>query len=202
MKLNISHGWIKLLILGLVIFMTACSLTSNPSLAPTPNPTFTPTPTVRVPLVVTPSPKLESRCEDLSGTLEIQILVGPAEAVGLEPFAVGEIPFSVLTEGGTYRVQGGGPISYQEVLAEEWGTYTVSLEMDTTIDGQCGGDTGSEALHMTIESTGEQMLEVRADGFSGDYPWSGTSMVNLTFPLEDGNTQTGEGRAFVLHLDK
>ena len=201
MKRNLSHGWVKLSFLSIVMLVMACSLTSTPSLAPTPTPTLTPTPTIVVPLAATPSPKLESRCADLSGTLEIQVLVGPAEAVGLEPFAVGEIPFSVLPEGGTYRVQGGGPISYQEVLAEEWGTYTVSLEMDTTIDGQCGGDTGSEALHMTIESTGEQMLEVRAEGFSGDYPWSGTSMVNLTFPLEEGSKQSGEGRAFILHLN-
>lgn len=197
MKLNIRHGLAKLSILSIVIFVMACSLTSNPSLTPTP----TPTSTVVVPLVVTPSPKQESRCEDLSGTLEIQVLVGPADAAGLEPFAVGEIPFSVQSEGGTYRVQGGGPISYQEVLAEEWGTYTVSLEMDTTIDGQCGGDAGSEALNMAVEMTGEQLLEVRADGFSGDYPWSGTTTVDLTFPLEEGNMQAGEGRAFILHLN-
>lgn len=197
MRLNLRNGSITLAIFSIVIFMMACSLTSTPSLTPTP----TPTSTVVVPLLATPSPKPESGCEDLSGTLEIQVLVGPAEAAGLEPFAVGEIPFSVLAVGGTYRVQGGGPISYQEVLSEEWGTYTVSLEMDTTIDGQCGGDVGSEALDIAVEMSGEQLLEVRAEGFSGDYPWSGTSMVNLTFPLEEGHMQSGEGRAFILHLN-
>lgn len=199
MKRYKSHGWVMVSILCLVIFMMACSLVSSPSLPPTPTPTSTPT--VVIPLVVTPSPSVESRCDDLSGTLEIQVLVGPADAAGLEPFAVGEIPFSVQAEGGIYRVQGGGPISYQEVLTEEWGTYTVSLEMDTTIGGQCGGDAGSEALNMAVEMSGEQLLEVRADGFSGDYPWSGTSMVDLTFPLEEGNMQAGEGRAFILHLN-
>ena len=197
MRLNLRNGSIMLAIFSIVIFMMACSLTPNPNLTPTPTSTLT----VVVPLIVTPSPKPESRCEDLSGTLEIQVLVGPAEAAGLEPFAVGEIPFSVLAEAGTYRVQGGGPISYQEVLSEEWGTYTVSLDMDTTIDGQCGGDARSEALNIAVEMSGEQMLEVRADGFSGDYPWSGTTTVDLTFPLEEGNMQEGEGRAFILHLD-
>ncbi len=201
MKRNLSHGWVKLSILSLVIFTMACSLFSAPGMSPTSTPTPSPTPTIIIPHAITPSPKLESRCDGLSGTLEIQVLVGPAEAAGLEPFAVGEIPFSVQAAGRTYLVQGGGPISYQEVLTEEWGTYTVSLAMDTTIDGQCGGDAGSEVLNMAVEMSGEQLLEVRAEGFSGDYPWSGTSMVDLTFPLEEGNTQAGEGRAFILHLN-
>ncbi len=119
----------------------------------------------------------------------------------MEPFAVGEIPFSVQDEGGIYSVQGGGPISYQEVLEEAWGTYTVSLDMDTTINGQCAGDAGSEQLHMNIEMSGDQLLEVRADGFSGDYPWSGTTMISLDFPMEEGNMQSGEGWAFLLHLN-
>jgi hypothetical protein len=197
MKRNRSYGWVAVSILSIVFSLMACSLFSAPSMVPAPSPTST----VTIPLIVSPSPSVESRCEGLSGTLEIQVLVGPAEAAGLEPFAVGEIPFSVLAEGGIHRVLGGGPISYQEVLEEEWGTYTVSLEMDTTIDGQCGGDAGSEALSMAVEMSGEQMLEVRADGFSGDYPWSGTTTVDLTFPLEDGNMQEGEGRAFILHLN-
>jgi len=197
MRLNLRHAWVTLAILSPVIFALACSLTSNPGLTPTP----TPTATITVPLLLTPTSELESRCKNLSGTLEMQVLVGPAETAGMEPFAVGEIPFSVQDEGGIYTVQGGGPISYQEVLEEAWGTYTVSLDMDTTISGQCAGDAGSEQLHMNIEMSGDQLLEVRADGFSGDYPWSGTTLISLDFPMEEGNMQSGEGWAFLLHLN-
>ena len=55
---------------------------------------------------------------------------------------------------------------------------------------------------MTAEMNGEQMVEVRADGFRGDYPWNGTHTLNLSFPLEDGAMVEGEGGAFVLHLSK
>ena len=64
------------------------------------------------------------------------------------------------------------------------------------------GDEGSEKLNFVIDMSGEQMLEVRAEGFSGDYPWSGSHQSNLSFPLEEGSTAEGEGWAFVLHLNK
>lgn len=195
-----SQGWVMFWILSFMIVMVACSQTSDPSLPPTATPTPTP-PGGGGPLLE-PTPEVVSRCQGLSGELEMLVLVGPAEAAGLEPFAVGVIPFTVQSNGGVHSIQGGGPIFYQEVLAEEWGTYTVRLEMDTTIGGECVGDEGSEKLNFVIDMSGEQMLEVRAEGFSGDYPWSGSHQSNLSFPLEEGSTAEGEGWAFVLHLNK
>ena len=55
-------------------------------------------------------------------------------------------------------------------------------------------------VNMTVETCGEQMVEIRADGFSGDYPWSGKHMLNLTFSLESGLSAEGESWAFILHL--
>jgi hypothetical protein len=132
----------------------------------------------------------------------MQILVGPSEAVGMEPVAVGDIPFSVVSEGEEYIVQGGGAISYQEVLEREWGTYTVSFEMEGMLSGECSGDIGNEKLNVTAEMSGEQLVEVRAEGFQGDYPWSGSQEFNLSLPLEDGAVSEGEGWAFVLHLNE
>ena len=136
-------------------------------------------------------------CENLSGALEMQILVGPAEAVGLEPVAVGSIPFSVTTGNGAYLVQGNGPIAYEAQLQEAWGTYTVTLDMDAEVTGEC---LASEMLDLTVTASGNQMVEVRAEGFSGDYPWEGTQTLNLSFPLEEGVSVEGEGWIFILHL--
>ncbi|MBN2044652.1 MAG: hypothetical protein JW757_06510 [Anaerolineales bacterium] len=141
-----------------------------------------------------------NRCSGLSGALEMQILVGPADAVGLPPVSMGEIPFSVVPEGEVYLVQGEGSVSYQETLTEAWGTYSVSFNMEGALFGECKGEPGNEALDITVEMSGEQMVEVRADGLQGDYPWSGTQSLDLSFPLEDGAAQEGEGWTFVLHL--
>ena len=99
-------------------------------------------------------------------------------------------------------VQGSGDISYQQVLEKEWGTYTVSLDMNATVSGECSGSAGSEELHMILEVSGNQMVEVRAEGFEGDYPWSGTHELELIFPLEEGTSAEGEGWAFILHLNE
>jgi hypothetical protein len=128
------------------------------------------------------------------------VLVGPAEVVGLEPFAVGEIPFSVQSDGGTYTVDGGGEISYQEVLSADCVTYTFSLNMESTLQGVCAGEDGSEEMTISIEMSGNQMVEVRATGFQGDYPWEGTHQLNLSFPLEDGAKYEGEGWSCILHV--
>ena len=132
----------------------------------------------------------------------MQVLAGPAAVVGMEPFAVGTIPFSVVTNGQSNTVQGNGAISYQQVLEKEWGTYTVSLDLNVTVSGECRGNAGSEVLNMTVEVSGDQMVEVRAEGFEGDYPWSGTHELELTFPLEEGASAEGEGWAFILHLNE
>ncbi len=129
----------------------------------------------------------------------MRVLVGPAEVVGLEPFAVGNIPFAVTTGEEPYVVQGGGPISYADVLAEQWGTYEVTLNLQTTINGQCLEGASGEELQMTLGMTGEQMVEVTAEGFHGEYPWAGTASFDVSFPLVEGATVQGEGWAFVLH---
>jgi hypothetical protein len=200
--------WVKLATVAIIILMMACStistLSPTPTTSPSSSPIVSPTPTPTKVNQGAPEVQLSptaSKCEGLSGELEMQVLVGPAEVVGLEPYVVGEIPFSVVSGGDTYIVEGGGAIVYQQVLEEDWGTYTVSLDMQSTIDGTCGGDAGSEVLNMTIEMSGEQIVEVRAEGFQGDYPWTGTHELNLSFPLEDGATANGEGWTFVLHLN-
>ena len=172
--------------------------TSEPS-APTATPTATPTaePMMSPP---TPTPSVASRCQGLGGALEVQVLVGPAEAVGLEPVAVGEVPFAVTTEQPPYYVQGQAPVSYEAVLEEEWGTYTVNMDLDMAVSGECSGEDGSEQLDLLLEMSGEQMVEVQAEGFHGKYPWSGTQARDLSFPLEEGATAEGEGWVVVLHL--
>jgi len=199
MRSKNNSGWVMLTGAALVFLITACSLTpdaSSPEIESlTPTPTSSPIPVIILSPVV-------SRCNGLSGTLEMQVRVGPAEAVGLEPFAVGEIPFSVVSEGEAHIVEGGGAISYQDVLEANWGTYTVSLDMENTIEGACEGADGNEELIITIEMSGNQMVEVRAEGFEGDYPWEGTHTQELYFPLEDGATAEGEGWTFILHLNQ
>jgi hypothetical protein len=140
-----------------------------------------------------------SRCAGLVGQLEIQILVGPAEAVGLEPVAVGSVPFAAGSAP-PYAVQGAGPISYEATLQKEWGTYAVSMELDTSVQGTCSGPAGSEQLDLALEMMGEQLVVVEAEGFHGEYPWAGTQTRALAFPLEEGATAEGEGWAVVLHL--
>ena len=172
MHTKVNSQRITLAGVAIIILLIACSL--SPDLVPTPTPTVGP--------VVELSPIL-SRCDGLNGQLEMLVQVGPAEAVGLEPFAVGEIPFSVQSDGSTYIVDGGGAISYQEVLSADWGTYTVSLNMENTLQGVCTGEDGNEEMKISIEMSGNQMVEVRATGFQGDYPWEGTHKLNLSFPL-------------------
>jgi hypothetical protein len=162
--------------------------------------TPTPTPTVGLlPVATTPAPAA-SRCEGLAGQLEIQVLVGPAEAVGLEPVAVGSVPFAVTGSEPPYLVQGQGPISYEDTLQKVWGTYAVTMELDVAVQGDCSGQAGGEQLDLALEMTGEQLVVVEAEGFQGEYPWSGTRTQELTFPLEEGATAQGEGWVIVLHL--
>ena len=196
--------WKFALMLCLAALLAACggALTPPPESEP-PAATHTPTPTPTAEPVVmppTPVPEPASRCQGLSGTLEVQVLVGPAEAVGLEPVAVGDVPFAVTTEQPPYYVQGQAPLSYEAVLEQEWGTYTVNLDLDMAVSGECTGQDGSEQLALLLEMTGEQMIEVQAEGFHGEYPWSGTQTRDLTFPLEEGASAEGEGWVVVLHL--
>lgn len=162
------------------------------------SPTPTNTPILELVPTITPVP---SACEGLSGSLEVMVLAGPAEVVGLEPYAVGQVPFKVDSEDGTYNVQGGGPISYADILVEEWGTYEVTLDFSTTIEGVCTGDAGQEELLLNLVMEGDQNVIVEAEGFSGEYPWSGTINRELLYPLIEGSSSEAEGWAVVLHLD-
>lgn len=196
-----KQRWAKLSLVGVVIFILGCGLFQTPN--PDTMPLQTATPTFISEGGSTPvTPELTNRCTGLSGSLEMQVLAGPAEAVGMEPYAVGDIPFSVVADGQMHIVQGSGAISYQQVLEKEWGTYTVTLDMTANVSGECSGDSGNETLNLAVELSGEQMVEVRAEGFSGDYPWSGTHQLELSFPLVEGASAEGEGWAFILHLNQ
>ena len=196
---------------------TAGSATSKPPGSPTPTPTLAPrgpTPEVtEVPGSPTPTPTLvpgrtgpsqpepsSNPCVGVSGDIEVRVLVGPADAAGLEPLAVGEIPFAVVTDEAPYIVEGAGHISYADILVEEWGTYEVTLDLDNTVSGECVGGADGAQLNVTVVSSGQQMVEVDGEDFHGEYPWSGTNSFDLTFPVVEGATAEGEGWAFVLHL--
>ena len=200
MKTGPGGKGITCLLLGVLLFSLACGLGQAPgsAVAPTPTPTPTVVPGV-APEAIEPPPA--DRCQGVSGELEVQILAGPAAAVGLEPFAVGKVPFSVVSDAPPYAVQGGGSVTYQDVLEAEWGTYTVDLDLTLGVTGECGGASGAEFLDLTVEVSGDQMVEVRAKGFQGDYPWSGSHTLALSFPLQEGAVAEGEGWAFVLHLN-
>ena len=179
------------MVIGMSIL--ACSLGGTPSSTPTPN---------LLGGEGVASPPSPNRCEGLSGGLEIQILVGPSDVVGLEPLAVGTIPFSVVSDGGIYLVQGNGSIAYQDVLYQEWGTYTVDFNLSAVVSGMCEGGEADGTLNITVEANGEQMVEVRAEGFQGDYPWSGSFTYDLSFPIAEGASAGGEGYTFILHLNE
>jgi hypothetical protein len=164
---------------------------------PLATPTPTPTPVVNLPPTAVPS---ESPCAGLSGEIEVQVLVGPAEAVGLEPVAIGSVPFSVVSGNSPYLVNGSGSITYADTLVEQWGTYDVTMDMQLTVEGECISTADSVQLPLTMLMNGSQMVEVTAEGFHGEYPWSGNQTFDLAFPLEDGATIEGEGYSFVLHL--
>ena len=143
-----------------------------------------------------------NHCEGLKGYLELQILVGPAEAVGLEPVTVGEIPFSVVQGGDTYQVEGGGPLeSFSDVLTAEWGTYTVTFEGDTSVSGDCISSDDTAILTLMVEMTGDQNVEIIYEGTQMNYPWSGTNQIETSLPVVDGAQQSGEGWIIILHLN-
>ncbi len=141
-------------------------------------------------------------CDGVTGNIELQILIGPSDAVGLEPYSVGEIPFSIVSEADSYRIEGGGPVEfYEEILSENWGTFTVKFDAQTVLSGTCIATDDYRTLNLTMLTTGEQVVEVRAEGFQSDYPWSGTPEIKVSLPLEEGSFVEGEGWSLILHLD-
>ena len=189
------------LLIPFFLILSACSPSSKSSPSPEKESIMisTPTPTA-ISGASLDLPATASRCEGLEGVLELQLLVGPAEAVGLEPFSIGEIPFSVVSIEEPYTIEGANAISYENILEEVWGTYSVSFNMDILIGGICGGEEGAEQLMVDVKMAGDQMVEVQAEGFQGEYPWSGTHQLELTLPLIDGAEASGEGWQFILHI--
>jgi len=141
-------------------------------------------------------------CEGLSGTLELQLLIGPSEAVGLEPYTMAEIPFVVKTEGDAFLIEGGGPVQYYEdILEAEWGSFSVKFEGDTTISGECVSKDDIGMLNLNLEMDGSQTVEVVVEGVMTTFPWEGTPQLNTSFQIEDGTQQEGEGWVLILHLN-
>jgi hypothetical protein len=132
----------------------------------------------------------------------MRVLIGPSEVVGLEPLAIGTIPFTVIPDGGAYLVEGGGSIDYQDVLEKEWGTYTVEFDLEAALSGDCQADEQGGVLNMIVETSGEQFVEIESQGYQGEFPWAGTQTFNLSFPIETGSMAEGEGWAFVLYLNE
>ena len=119
----------------------------------------------------------------------------------MEPLAVGSIPFSVVSNGEPFLVDGGGDISYADVLVEKWGTYEVTLDLETRISGECVPAADGATLQLIVGMSGQQMVEVEAEGFQGEYPWSGDQSLEISLPLVEGATAQGEGWLLVLHLN-
>lgn len=186
-------------LIGLLVLLSI-SACGNPVTSPPQQATITPTPTVQA-IVSPPTPAVPpSACEGLAGELEIQVLVGPAEAVGLTPHAVGSIPFAVTTNEAPYLIEGSGGFEYADILAEQWGTFEVTMNMSGFVQGDCVADQSSAELSIYLEMEGSQVTVVTVDGFSQTYPWEGTLPFDLNFPLEEGASMEGEGYAIVLHL--
>ena len=183
--------------------------TASPTPTPTPlpaaqasdTPTPTPTPTPSPQALDTPTPEPSSACVGLSGYLEVQILIAPSDAVGLEPLAVGQLPFAVDGSTSPYPLSGAATLSYQDTLVENWGTYDVRFDADVTVDGTCRDANQGASLEMVVTMDAEQVLTVTVDGTSSEFPWAGTHTREFVLPAETGATAQGEGWAFVLYLD-
>lgn len=200
MKIDKSPQCVLLIIFIFGLSCSSCGLFPQAETNLLQSPTHTPTGGGYVQPQASPTPK--HPCDSLAGTLELQILVGPSEAVGLEPVSVGYIPFNVRDEDGIFSVQGGGPLEvYGEVLELEKGTYTVTFEGDTAVTGECFLSEHVGFLNLNVEFTGEQLVEVEAEGFQGAYPWSGTNTMTVELPIVEGASQGGEGWILTLHLN-
>ena len=79
--------------------------------------------------------------------------------------------------------------------------YEVTLDLRASISGEFAEGPDGPTLAMSIYMSGEQLVEVEADRFQGEYPWSGEVSLDLSFPVTDGATAQGEGWVLMLHLD-
>ena len=185
-----------LLLVGFLL--CGCNLKSLPG----ENTTATPTPTILGDGGVGQPEGPQNACDGLTGTLEMQLLVGPSEAVGLLPFTFANIPFTVVKEGNVYLVRGNGPTEYYEdVLEADWGTYTVQFDGETAISGTCVDTETPGMINFYIQMEGEQTVVIIVEGIETTYPWAGSPSVTASFPILDGAQQSGEGWNLILHLD-
>jgi len=195
-----NKRWLPGTCILLVCFLiTSCNLLSgsNGGTVATPTPTTYPGGGVDQPTEEGKNP-----CEGLTGTLEMQLLVGPSEAVGLTPYTFATIPFSVVKEGSVFLVQGNGPVEYYEdILEEEWGTYTVQFEGETMVSGTCVATEAPGMINFYIQMEGEQTVVIIVEGIETTYPWAGSPSVTASYPILDGAQQAGEGWNLILRLD-
>jgi hypothetical protein len=197
-SVNIKYSKSTLsLILTICIFflLISCSLASGSGEVQE-----TPTPAGGLPGMPDNPPTHPSVCDGLSAEFEMMVLVGPSDAVGLDPYSVGTIPFSVVSGEAPYIVQGYGQLKYADILVQEWGTYAVDMTMDIMVTGECMDSDSIGELALVVEMTGEQMVEVTADGFHQKYPWAGTQSTDIRVQLMEGASAEEEGWAFILHL--
>ena len=201
--LNSKKQWKLWVMCVLVSFaLTGCGLLGGNSVDPDPLATATPTQVGDV-LGSSQETETESPCRGLSGTLELEILVGSAESVELPPTSVGRIPFSVVEEGNTFLVEGEGSLDYyQEVLGEAWGTYTVTFEADSIITGICETTDDEPMLDLILTLSGISLNAVVVyDGIPHEFQWSGERADVITLPLIEGASQQIEGLLVTLHLE-
>lgn len=200
--MNTKPTPLRTIVFALIIFFVtiSCNLLSSGGADQAPDSaTATPTPTPGGVLNLDEPEDEDSICAGLSGALIAKVLIGPAEAVGLEPIDIAAIDFSVSPDA-PYIVQGSGASSSPpQVLTEEWGTYTVSFDMSFTVSGTCV-DEGGGLLLLDLTMSGNQLVVVESEGFHGEYPWEGDHTLMLEFPLQDGSTYSGEGWEITLIL--
>jgi hypothetical protein len=191
-------GGIVIIVLLVSLLMFGCQWSATPQTEPVMQPTQTPTAAAGDVLL---TEEESNRCAGLSGTLELHVLVGPSEIVGMAPLAIGKIPFTVNLVDGRHVIEGGGPLYFEEQVYElERGTYSVSFDGDGDVSGTCEALDQGEVLNLTVVMVGEQMLTVITEGFQMDYPWSGTVVIEASLPVEEGAEQSGEGWTLVLHF--
>lgn len=143
----------------------------------------------------------QNLCSGLTGNLEMQVWVGPAAVVDLEPFGIGSVPFQVDYDQGSYLVQGEGRIDYEDELVKEWGTYTVFFNLLGVIDGFCIQNDDGAVLEITFDMTGYQEFVVDTDGQQEVFPKDLDYEFDYSFPVVEGSTESGEGWVLILHLD-
>lgn len=160
----------------------------------------TPTPTPGSGGIVTPTVSERNACNQLSGSLDVYVMAGPGEAVGLDPFLVASVPFQVTNDGGVYLVQGSGAGTYNDILTRDWGTYEVSMDLQFTVSGECLATEDSAQLDITLTMEGRQSVVIESPGLSGEYPWEGSTNIDFSIPVVEGASASGEGWQVVLHL--